>query len=53
MCQAVNCRTCGGKTWSGCGEHADQVLRGVPMAERCRCDQPSKPGLLSGLFRRG
>jgi len=53
MCRAVNCRTCGGTTWSGCGQHADQVLRGVPQDKRCQCDPNApKPGLLSGLFRR-
>lgn len=37
MCQRVRCRKCGKATWAGCGAHADQVLRGVPESERCRC----------------
>lgn len=35
MCRAVNCRTCGKTTWAGCGQHVDQVMRGVPVADRC------------------
>ncbi len=35
MCQAVTCRKCGKTTWAGCGQHVDQVLRGVPRADRC------------------
>ncbi len=36
MCRAVRCRTCGKATWSGCGQHVEQVLRGVPKSERCQ-----------------
>jgi len=35
MCRAVTCRTCGKTTWAGCGQHVDQVLKGVPAAQRC------------------
>ena len=35
MCRAITCRTCGKVTWSGCGRHVDQVLAGVPRADRC------------------
>jgi hypothetical protein len=35
MCSAVTCRKCGKTTWSGCGEHVDQVMRGVPQSQRC------------------
>lgn len=35
MCRAVSCRTCGKTTWSGCGQHVDQVMAGVPKNERC------------------
>ncbi|MHB9864184.1 hypothetical protein [Streptomyces sp. YIM S03343] len=37
MCQRAVCRTCGKITYSGCGQHVDQVLAGVPASERCRC----------------
>ena len=35
MCRATTCRTCGKTTWAGCGQHVDQVMRGVPAAQRC------------------
>ncbi len=35
MCHAVKCRTCGKTTWAGCGNHVDQVFRGVPQSDRC------------------
>lgn len=35
MCSAVRCKICGKTTWSGCGQHVDQVMAGVPRAERC------------------
>ena len=30
MCSPVPCRTCGKITWSGCGDHVDQVRAMVP-----------------------
>lgn len=35
MCRAVPCITCGKTTWAGCDQHVDQVLAGLPSAERC------------------
>ena len=35
MCRAVQCRTCGRTTWSGCGQHVDTVRRGVPAGQWC------------------
>lgn len=35
MCRAVKCKTCGKTTWAGCGQHVDQVMAGVPRADRC------------------
>jgi hypothetical protein len=43
MCRAVTCRKCGKTTWAGCGMHVDQVLRGVPAAQRC-AGHPKEPG---------
>ena len=53
MCRAVNCRQCGKTTWAGCGQHVDQVMRGVPSADRCRGheDEPST-GFFSKIFGR-
>jgi hypothetical protein len=37
MCRPATCRTCGKATYAGCGQHVEQVLRGVPKNERCSC----------------
>lgn len=39
MCARVTCRECGKPTWSGCGEHIEEALAGVPEAERCHCGE--------------
>ncbi|MBD8507083.1 hypothetical protein HT102_11345 [Hoyosella sp. G463] len=49
MCYPVNCRQCGKTTWSGCGMHVDQVMRGVPKNERCEGHEPA-PGVQGGSF---
>lgn len=43
MCRAVKCRKCGKTTWAGCGMHVDQVMSGVPRADRCPGHQNEKP----------
>ena len=52
MCSKVTCRKCGKATWSGCGQHVDQVMRGVPKAQRCQghAADPKTPGFFSKLF---
>lgn len=53
MCHRVTCRKCGKATWSGCGQHADEVMRGVPKEQRCAGhDGEPSTSLLSRLFRR-
>jgi len=37
MCHRVRCSKCGKPSWAGCGAHVEEALRGVPVAERCRC----------------
>lgn len=37
MCQRVQCRKCGRPTYSGCGQHIEQVLGDVPKDRRCQC----------------
>lgn len=53
MCSAVTCRTCGKTTWAGCGQHVDQVMKGVPQSKRCQGHekQPST-GFFARLFGR-
>ena len=57
MCQAVTCPKCGKTTWAGCGQHASQVLAGVPASQRCtgHASDPaaSNRGRLRRLFGRG
>ncbi len=55
MCRPVVCKTCGKTTWAGCGMHVNQVMAGVPSANRC----PGHPkaerdggGFLGRLFGR-
>lgn len=57
MCSRVNCRKCGKVTYSGCGQHLDQVFAGVPKDKRCDCgSKPAatsdKPSLLGKIFGR-
>jgi hypothetical protein len=53
MCRKVTCRKCGKATWSGCGQHAEDVLRGIPKVERCTGhDNEPATGLIAKLFRR-
>ncbi|TCN58423.1 hypothetical protein EV641_101526 [Rhodococcus sp. SMB37] len=59
MCYPVACSRCNKTGWGGCGQHVDVVMRSVPAADRCTCDQSTavstrrpRPGLRS-LFRSG
>ncbi|HSN44108.1 MAG TPA: hypothetical protein VLR88_08635 [Propionibacteriaceae bacterium] len=51
MCRAVQCRKCGKPTWAGCGQHVEQVLKGIPKSQRCQghAAEPST-GFFSKLF---
>ena len=52
MCHAVRCRQCGKTTWAGCGQHVNQVLKGVPQSQRCQGHQnePRESGFFGRLF---
>ncbi len=56
MCSPATCRTCGKATYAGCGQHVEQVLRGVPRDQRCRCTPEQRAaggkGLLAKLLGR-
>ncbi len=54
MCRAVTCKSCGKTTWSGCGQHVNQVLAGVPSSQRCpgHPKEPRSGGWLGSLFGR-
>lgn len=38
MCARVTCGDCSKPTWSGCGQHVEEALAGVPEADRCHCN---------------
>lgn len=51
MCSKTTCNTCGKATWTGCGNHVEQALRGVPQSQRCTCGQDAPAqGTSSSLF---
>ncbi|MET7403691.1 hypothetical protein ABZS66_60500 [Dactylosporangium sp. NPDC005572] len=52
MCQRVTCKTCGKATYAGCGNHVDEVLAGVPAAQRCACEPKGLSTVLRSLLRR-
>ncbi len=37
MCSPVTCNSCKKTTWSGCGQHIEEALAGVPEQDRCKC----------------
>ena len=37
MCSPAVCATCHKVTYTGCGEHVDQVMASVPVDRRCTC----------------
>ncbi len=37
MCSPAVCNRCKKITWTGCGQHVDQALAGVPAGPRCTC----------------
>lgn len=56
MCRPATCHACGKASYAGCGQHVEQVLKGVPRNQRCTCTTAERkagtPSLLSRLFGR-
>lgn len=50
MCRPVACKQCGKTTWAGCGQHKNQVLRGIPKNERCSCTAAEKEAARKSSF---
>jgi hypothetical protein len=44
MCSPAVCDRCKKITWTGCGEHAEQVLADVPAENRCTCPSRAASG---------
>lgn len=51
MCQQITCRKCRKATWTGCGQHVNQVMRGIPQRDRCQGHE-NEPGFFARLFSR-
>jgi len=51
MCRQTTCRVCKKATWAGCGQHKNEVLRGIPKSERCSCTAEQKAAA-KGFFAR-
>ena len=52
MCHQTTCRACKKATWAGCGQHQQQVMRGIPKNERCTCTAAEKAAAKGGFFAR-
>jgi hypothetical protein len=57
MCQPANCPACAKTTWSGCGNHVDQVKAKVPAGQWCSCTDAQKqaakgPSIMQRIFSR-
>lgn len=42
MCHQTTCKICQKATWAGCGQHKNEVLRGIPKNQRCSCTAAEK-----------
>lgn len=58
MCQPATCPQCGKTTWTGCGQHVDEVMVDVRPEDRCSGhEEPTaptapQPGFFSRVFGR-
>lgn len=39
MCWRVQCPKCNKPSWEGCGLHIESALKGVAIADRCKCKE--------------
>ena len=53
MCSKTTCRVCGKFTYTGCGEHVEQALFGIPQDQICQGHDStdSATNLFSSIFR--
>ena len=54
MCSKVICKKCKKPNWSGCGQHIEEALYGIAVADRCQghAGEAKQPGFFSKLFKR-
>jgi len=43
MCRQITCETCGRPTWTGCGQHIEEALADVAVADRCQGHEELQP----------
>jgi hypothetical protein len=48
MCSTAICDRCKKITWTGCGQHVDQALAGVPPENRCTCRESGRTAPAAG-----
>ena len=48
MCSPAVCDHCKKITWTGCGQHVQQALNGVPPGNRCTCRETQPPHRQAG-----
>jgi hypothetical protein len=48
MCSPAVCDHCKKITWTGCGQHVQQALDGVPPGNRCTCRETQPPHRQAG-----
>lgn len=42
MCVRIVCSKCKKYTYSGCGKHIDQALKGLTEDQKCKCNNANK-----------
>lgn len=44
MCSPVRCPQCGKTTWTGCGQHVEQLKASIPADQWCTCERGATGG---------
>lgn len=54
MCSRVVCNMCKKYTWSGCGQHIDEALAGIPNDQICtgHVSEAKDSGIFGRIFGR-
>ena len=52
MCTPDRCSRCTKTTWKGCGQHVDDIMNSVSLAQRCTCPPRRRRSLLHRLRNR-
>lgn len=44
MCWLDTCNICNKKTFAGCGKHIENIMKNIPLSERCKCKRKNFNG---------